>query len=60
MFLYLPSCISVNNRYNIPNGQSRETDSIGYTSRRQTKQQHNAICVGHQYPETTTTNVNKT
>ena len=58
--LFLYSCISVNKRYNIPNGPSRETGSKGYTSRRQTKQQHNAICVGHQYLETTTTNVNKT
>ena len=29
--------------------QSRETDNIGYTRRRQTKQKHNTICVGHHY-----------
>ena len=37
-------------------------DNIGYTRRRQTKQKHNAICVGHQYTctQTNTNNVNKT
>ena len=30
------------------NGQSRETGNIGYTSRRQAKQEHSVICVeGH-------------
>jgi hypothetical protein len=37
-----------------PNLQPRET------ARRQTKQRHNAICVGHHYTETNTNNVNKT
>jgi len=41
----------------IKNGQSRE---IGYTRRRQTKQNHNTICIGHQYTQTNTNNVNKT
>jgi hypothetical protein len=27
--------------------QSRETGNIGYAKRRQTKQKHNIICVGH-------------
>ena len=27
--------------------QPRETDKIGYTRRRQTKQNHNTVCVGH-------------
>jgi hypothetical protein len=33
-------------------GQSRETDNIGYTRRRKTKQKHNALCVGHHYMPT--------
>jgi hypothetical protein len=41
------------------NGQSRETGNIGYTKRRQTKQKHNTICVGHHYTQTNTYNVNK-
>ena len=43
----------------IKSGQSRETGIIGYTSRRQTKQKHNTICVGHHYTQTNTNNVNK-
>jgi len=31
----------------IRKGQSRETGSIWYTRRRQTKQKYNTICVGH-------------
>ena len=42
------------------NGQSRETGNIGYTRRRKTKQKHNTICVGHNYAQTKTNNVNKT
>jgi len=38
----------------ITNIQSRET------RRRQTKQKHNTICVGHHYTQTNTNNVNKT
>jgi len=30
------------------------------TRRRQTKQRHNTICVGHQYEEAKTNNINKT
>ena len=41
-------------------GQSRETDNIGHTRRRKTKQKHNTICVGHHYMQTNTNNVNKT
>ena len=33
----------------IKNGQSRETGNIEHTIRRQTKQKHNTICVGHHY-----------
>ena len=44
----------------ITNGQSRETDNIGYTRRRQTKQKHNTICVKHHYAQTNTNNVYKT
>ena len=49
-----------NKRYRKPkgqskNGQSKETGNIGYTGRRNTKQEHNSICVGqqHQYMQTT-------
>ena len=31
----------------IKKGQSRETDNIGYTRPRKTKQKHNTICVRH-------------
>jgi hypothetical protein len=44
----------------ITNWQPRETDNIGYTRRRQTKQKHNAICVEHHYAQANTNNVNKT
>ena len=40
--------------------KSRETDNIGYTRRKQEKQLHSTICVGHQYTQTNTNNVNKT
>jgi hypothetical protein len=60
LFLYLTLCISVHKRNKIPNGQSRETGSIEYTSCRQTKQQQNTMCVGHHYPQTKRTNLNKT
>jgi len=43
----------------INNGQSRDNGNIGYTRRRgQTKTQHNTICVGHQYMQSNTNNVN--
>ena len=39
----------------------RYTDAdIGCTRRRQAKQKHNTICVGHHYAQTYTNNVNKT
>ena len=41
-----------NNEGTIKNRQSRETGSIGYTRRRQTKEKLNAICVGHIYAKT--------
>ena len=41
-------------------GYSREYGSIGYTSRRKTKQKHSSICVGHHYTETNINNVDKT
>ena len=44
----------------IKNGQSRETGNIGYTRRRQTKQKHKKICVGHHYTQANTNKVNKT
>jgi hypothetical protein len=40
------------------NWQSRETDNIGFTIRRQT--QHNTIYVGHHCAQANTNNVNKT
>jgi len=42
------------------NEQARETGNIGHTRRRQTKQKHNTICVGHHYTQTNTNDVNKT
>ena len=44
----------------IKNGESRETGNIVYTGRRQTKQKHNAICVGHHYAQANTHNENTT
>jgi hypothetical protein len=44
----------------IKNWQPRETDNIEYTRRRQTKQKHNTICVGHHCTQTNANNVNKT
>ena len=44
----------------IKNGQSREIGNIGYTKRRKTKQKHNTICVGRNYTQTNTNNVNRT
>ena len=41
----------------IKNGQSRETGNIWYTKRRQTKQKHNTICVGHHYAQTSESEV---
>jgi hypothetical protein len=38
----------------------RETGNIAYTRRRQTKQKHNTICVGHHRSQTNTNNINKT
>ena len=39
----------------------RETGNIGYTRRRQPKQKHNTICIGHHYlGKKATNNVNKT
>jgi hypothetical protein len=49
-----------NNEGAIGNREFRETDNIGYTRRRKTKQKHNKICVGHHYAQTNTNNVNKT
>jgi hypothetical protein len=37
--------------------QSRETNNKGYTRRRQTKQKHNTIRVGHHYTQAITNNV---
>jgi len=44
----------------IKNGQYRETGNIGHTRRRQIKQQHNTLCIGHTYMQANTYNVNKT
>ena len=41
-------------RRGFQNGQSRETGNIGHTRRRQTKQKHNTVCVGHHYTERST------
>ena len=50
----------MNTEGTLKNGQSKETGNIWYTRRRQTKQKHNIISVGHHYTQTTTNNVNKT
>ena len=50
----------MNTEVAIRNGQSRKTGNIGYTRRKQTKQIHNTICVGHNNAQTNTNNVNKT
>jgi hypothetical protein len=42
------------------NGQSRETGNIWCTRLRQTKQEHNTICVGHHYTQTIIDYANKT
>jgi len=44
----------------IKNEQSRETDNVGCTWLRTTKQKHNTICVGHHYMQANTHNVYKT
>ena len=47
----------------IKNWQSRETGNIGYTNtgrRLNDTKKHNTICVGHQYTQTYTINVNET
>ena len=49
-----------NTESTIKNGQSSKTGNIGYTRRRETKQKHNTICVGHHYAQTKTIYVNKT
>ena len=49
-----------NEVYDITNGQSRETGNTRHTRRRQEKQKHNTICVGHHYAQANTNNVNKT
>ena len=42
------------------NVQYRETGNIRYTRRRQAKQKHNTIWVGHYYAQTNTNNLYKT
>jgi hypothetical protein len=44
----------------IINAQSKETGNIGYTRRRQIKQKHNRICVGHHLAQTNTNSVYNT
>jgi hypothetical protein len=34
--------------------------TLGYTRRRKEKQEHNTICVGHRYAQTSINNVTKT
>jgi len=58
MLQFLNKCLE-NTEGAINNGQSRETGNIGYTRRRQIKQKHNTICVGHHYTQTNTNNINK-
>jgi len=48
------------NQRAMKSGQSRETGNIGCTIREDTKQKHNAICVGHHYAQTNTNNLHNT
>ena len=43
----------------IKNGQSRKTGNIGHTRRKQTKQKHTTIFVGHHWTQANTYNENK-
>jgi len=43
----------------INNGQSSGIDDVGYIRRGTTKQNHNTICVGHHYTQTSINNLNK-
>jgi hypothetical protein len=43
-----------NTEWAIKNGQFRETDEIGYTTGRKTKQKHNTICSAHLYMQPNT------
>ena len=49
-----------NTKVTIKNWLWRETGNIWYTRLRKTKQKHNTICVGPQYTQTNTNNINKT
>ena len=49
-----------NTEVEIENEETKETGNIVYTRRRQAKQTHNTICVGHLCTHTNTINVNKT
>jgi len=44
----------------IKKGQSREVSKIVYIRRRNAKQKHNTIFVGHHFMQSITNNVNKT
>ena len=50
--IFLANLILENTEGAIRNGTSRQTVKIGYTRRRQTKQKHNTVCVGHHYTQT--------
>ena len=44
----------------IKNGQSRETNNIWYTKRRNTQQKYDTTRVGHHHMQANTNNTNKT
>ena len=59
--------VFLNKRQRIPNGQSQmdnpeklETQATQDTRRRQTKQKHNTMYIGHHYAQANINNVNKT
>ena len=60
LFIHVAQKTLENSERVIKNEQFRETGNKGYTRRRQTKQKHNTICVGHHYAQAITNNVNKT
>ena len=44
----------------IDNPEKLATDGTQATRRRQSNKKHNTLCVGHQYTQTNTNNINKT
>jgi len=60
LFIHVAQKTLENTEWAIIYWQSRENNNKGYTRRRQTKQKHNTIRVGHHYTQAITNNVIKT